>query len=274
VARDIRPVGSFGTYNVHSAFTKAAAGGAMVADLSDLGFVTPAGLVAIAAYAHKARVRGRTVHVTRPKSDDVANYVARARLGKQLEEIGATHDLPSVREHDVGDSLLAVTPFEDARGAEDLATRVWEVVNDQDPDAAAIMHMSLSAMGENVIEHSRSSRGYAAAQKTHGGTVFRFAVADAGRGFARALRRHKPRDDAHALQIALEPGVSGIDEETRGYGLTELRDTVKGMGGILRLRSGRGQFVVFAESASETVFQNSVPVSVLEGELRVKKRRR
>ncbi|TDN42550.1 hypothetical protein EDF64_11125 [Curtobacterium flaccumfaciens] len=274
MARDIRPVGSFGSNNMHAAFEKARARGVMTADLSDLGFVTPAGLVAIAAYAHKARTRGRAVHVLRPKSDDVANYVARARLGKQLEDVGATHDLPSVREHEVGDSLLTVTPFVDARGAEELATRVWEVVHDQDEDAAAIMFMSLTAMGENVLEHSRSPRGYAAAQKTHGGTVFRFAVADAGRGFARALRRHKPRDDSHALKIALEPGVSGVDEENRGYGLTELRDKVRDMGGTLRLRSGRGQFLVFPRSTSETLFDEPLPVSVLEGELRVRNRRK
>ncbi|MBM7803357.1 hypothetical protein JOE58_002608 [Curtobacterium luteum] len=259
---------------MHAAFEPAASKGVMIADLARLRFITPAGLVTIAAYAHRARAAGREVRVLRPASDDVANYVSRARLGKELDDMGAAHNLPSVREHDVGQSLLAVTPFENASGAAELATRVWEVVHEQDSDAAAIMHMSISAMGENVIEHSRWPRGYAAAQKTYGGSVFRFAVADAGRGFSRALRRYKPADDAHALELALEPGVSGLDEESRGYGLSELRDSVKAIGGTLRLRSGRGQLVVSPSEATQTLFASPLPVSVLEGELRVKNHRR
>jgi hypothetical protein len=192
-----------------------------------------------------------------------------------MTDMGATHDLPTVREHDVGVNLLPITAFEGPRDAARLADHVRQLVERDNEVAADALAMSIAALGENVAEHSRQPRGYAAAQLTHGGTLFRFAVADAGRGFRRALHRHAPQSDAHALLLALEPGVSGLPGKSRGYGLSELRAIVDGLGGTLRMWSGRGSLTAWPKHGGRTASHEArIPVSVLEGEFRVRNRRR
>lgn len=275
MAKDIRVRGSFGSQGIHDGFVLAALEGVAVLDLTNARFVTPAGLVTLAAYAHRARDKGRSVHLSRPQSEDVANYVSRAHLGQVLVDMGATHDLPSVREHAVGVNLLPITEFKGPRDAAQLAEHVRYLVERDNELAADALAMSISALGENVAEHSHQPRGYAAAQLTHGGTVFRFAVADAGRGFRRALRRHSPRDDAHALGLALEPGVSGLADGSRGYGLSELRAIVESLGGTLRMWSGRGSLTAWPRGSRRTAsYEMRLPVSVLEGQFDVRNRRR
>lgn len=267
--------GPFGSVDVHSALAPPRSAGETLIDLSRAGFVTPAGLTTIAAFAQKATDRDRPVFVERPANLDVANYLARARLGRVLDRMEADHNLPGVREHEVGLSLLPLARFRGAGGIVRLADHVHEILHGQSEKAAEILHMSLCAMGENVAEHSGQKRGFVAAQITHHGTQLRFSVADPGHGFRKALSRYEPRSDAQALRLAVRPGVSGIEAEGRGYGLSELLRAVREMGGTLRLRSGRG---AYRDGAMATrfiqAFDRRLPVSVLEGHVPIPKRRR
>lgn len=266
--------GPFGSNDVHSALLPARSDGSTLIDLTRAGFVTPAGLTTIAAFAQKAADRNRAVSVYRPENLDVANYLARARLGRVLDRLEAEHDLPEVREHEVGLSLLPLARFRGASGIVRLADHVHEIVHPQSAKAAELLHMSLSAMGENVGEHSGQQRGFAAAQITHRGTQLRFSVADPGHGFRKALSRYEPKSDAQALRLAVRPGVSGLEADGRGYGLSELLRAIREMGGTLWLRSGRGAYRDGAMSSRRTqAFERRLPVSVIEGHVPIPKRR-
>jgi hypothetical protein len=59
----------------------------------------------------------------------------------------------------------------------------------------------------------RSPHGFAAAQTYIGQNKIVFAVADGGIGVRQSLMdRYSPKDDADALRIAVEYGVSGTGE--------------------------------------------------------------
>lgn len=267
--QDFRVVaGALDSSSLHRALQPAVRDEVATIDLGHASFVTPAGLVAVASFAQRAARKGRQVEVLRPTNSDVANYVSRARLGTVLDEVGANHDLPSVREHDVGDNLIPVESFDTADGVETLARHVWTQVDPIDPDAAAVIYTALAAMGENVGYHSGQSRGYMAAQKTHRGRVLRFAVADAGRGFRKSLSHRSPKSDAAALAMALQAGVSGTDDAARGYGLHEMVQRFRGINATLHLRSGSGSHTVFATGRTRSdTYSIKLRGSVLEGSI-------
>ena len=270
--QDIRVQGDFDVHHLHSVLLPAADDSVAVIDLDHARFVTPAGLLSTITFAQRAARQGRKIQLARPRSDEVANYVARAHLGSAIDELGGQHDLPTVREHDVGMNLLAIKSFDNDLGADGLAHHVWHIVHDLDEDAAAVIYMALAGIGENVGRHSGQSRGYVAAQKTHRGRVLRFAVGDAGRGFRKSLAHHEPKTDADALRLALQPGVTGSADGTGGYGLSELREKFREIGGTLHLRSGRGSRTEYSRGpAVESESQTKLHGSILEGEIRIRR---
>lgn len=266
--QDLLAVGSVGSKSLHASLRPAADAERALIDLRQATFVDPAGLVAIACFAHRQRATGRSVECRSPVEAHVANYAARAHLGRVLDELGATHDLPVVREFDVGDNLMPVRSFDSSDGADDLAQHVWAQVEPIDQDAAAAIYTALVATGENVGAHSGQGRGYMAAQKTYGGRLLRFAVADAGRGFRRSLAHLSPTSDSAALRLALQPGVSGIEGPGRGLGLPEMVDRLTKIDGALHLLSGSGRLHVRSgRPPNATEAPNGFHGSVLEGEI-------
>ncbi|UBQ02750.1 hypothetical protein [Curtobacterium sp. TXMA1] len=235
-------------------------------DLRDATFVTPAGLLAIVSFAHSCMKDGRNVRFHRPSSVSVASYLSRTRLGRRLGAVGVQHDLFAVNEHAVGLGLLEVTSFTSTSGADRLAQHVESVVSKTDGETARTIYKAIVALGENVEAHSEQTYGYAAAQQLQ--NSFHFAVADPGVGFRHALRAHSPETDSAALELALQPGISGLSAAGRGYGLEELRRAIQKLGGSFRLRSGTGVVDVGPQGGlARTDRVASLAGSVLEGSI-------
>ncbi len=239
---------------------------AAVIDLRGATFVTPAGMLAIVSFAHAAMNEGRSVRLLRPRDLNVARYLSRSRLGLRLGAVGAKHDLFAVQEHEVGLGLLEVTSFTNTMGADVLAQHVERVASKTDPNTARTIYMAIVALGENVEAHSEQAYGYAAAQQLQ--ERFFFAVADPGVGFRHALRAHSPTTDSAALELALQPGISGLQETSRGFGLEELKRAIQKLGGSFRLRSGTGAMDVHPDGRlSRSDRATSLAGSVLEGSI-------
>jgi hypothetical protein len=231
-------------------------------DLRALRFVEPLGLVEIAARAEYHRSRGATVRVLAPSDPSVANYLARMRLGRALTELGAAHDLPYVRERQLSGRLLELTHFADAGGSDELAAMVYHRVAPESPASARALYTALCEIGQNVPEHAGVAGGWAAAQATRRHAQVWFAVGDCGIGMRRSLATRGARDDAEALVLALDRGVSRFAAPGRGNGLAETCRLVTARGGRLHLVSGGA-----ARTAERTRRSPSVPVTPFPGTL-------
>jgi hypothetical protein len=250
-------LGERGLLHIHST-----APGHCRIDLRGLRFTEPLGLVEIAARAEYHRSRGTAVRVLAPSDPSVANYLARMRLGRALTELGADHDLPYVRERELSGRLLELTYFAGADGSDELATMVYHRVAAQSPASARALYTALCEVGQNVPEHAGVPGGWAAAQATRRRAEVWFAVGDSGIGMRRSLAARGPRDDADALVLALDRGVSRLARAGRGNGLAETCRLVTGQGGRLHLVSGGA-----ARTAERTRRHTSVPATPFPGTL-------
>lgn len=213
----------------------------LLLDLRGMGWVEPGGLVALAAMAEAEASRGRCVRLIAPHEPRTATYLSRMRLGQVIESLGGEHDLRPVQERDVADALLETTRFAGERGVEALASVVYNNLVAQDEEAAGAMHTGIVEIGSNVPQHSGRAFGYVAAQVTHRsqqGLLIQFAVADCGQGVLASLRSVGATTDAHALELALDRGVSRTGQAGRGVGIGATRDLAIGLGGGVCLVSG------------------------------------
>jgi hypothetical protein len=207
-------------------------------DLSRMTFATPFGLVGICVTARHASQRGKPVVLVRPTDKNVANYLARARLGPILDRLGVTHDLPSVRESDTRGNLLELSEFSSSSEVEALAVRVYDTAVVEAPSVAMELFRCLSETGDNVGLHSGQPSGYLVAQKFENSNELRFAVGDAGVGFLGSLAARGATNDEEALSLGLAAGISATDDNGRGYGLRQMADSLRAMRGSIAIASG------------------------------------
>lgn len=231
-------------------------------------FCEPLGLVGIAAFVEGAAVRGERIVVSSPDNLNVANFLGRMRLGNVLASLGAEHDLPIVREHDVEHALFEVSSFVGARGAAALAGVVFGALEASDAEAASALYDGLCEAGQNVAHHSGRRQGYLAAASTHGGRRLYFAVSDSGRGMLRTLARRGATDDASALRLALQKGTSGTRDPGRGVGLPDILDRVTELGGELHVLSGTASVTARGKARWYGRAERPFAGTVLQGHLR------
>lgn len=239
-------------------------------DLRGMGWVEPGGLVALAALAEAEASRGRYVRLIAPLEPHAATYLARMRLGLVIDGLGGQHDLRTVKEHDVADALLETTRFDGERGVEALASVVYNNLVAQDEEAAGALHTGIVEIGSNVPQHSGRSFGYVAAQVTHRsprGLLIQFAVADCGRGVLSSLHSVGAASDAHALELALDRGVSSTGQAGRGVGIGATRDLAIGLGGGVCLVSGSAWRAATEQGVSSGSGRMPFAGTLLQGEV-------
>lgn len=200
-------------------------------------WLEPAHLVGLAASSHRHRSEGKQVEVIGPRSRDVARYAARMRLGLALDDLGARHNLPTVREYDHRGELLEVRQLTTTEDVRALAKLVHDKVAEQNPAAAAALHESLAEIGANVPDHA-GTVGFAAAQTLPVAGWVRFAVADGGLGLLATLFDRGARSHQEAITMALSGTSRFEDEADRGNGLPTALARVSDFQGSLRLTSG------------------------------------
>jgi hypothetical protein len=236
-------------------------------DLRDAQSVEPLGLVEIAARAEYHRRRGQAVRVLAPRDPNVADYLARMRLGWALSELGAEHNLPYVRAGDRAGQLLELTYFEGTARSDELAALVYHRVAADSPASARALYTSLSEVGQNVPEHAEVPGGWAAARVTRRPAQVWFAVGDCGIGMRRSLAARGARTDAEALEMAMDLGFSRFEAAGHGNGLTETCRLVTARHGRVYMVSGPAGRLVTPRSRRSSDPPAAFPGTLLQGSL-------
>lgn len=215
----------------------APADGARRVSFAGMRWVPPAAMVAAAAQAHRARDEGVPFVLVGPTDEEPAHYAARMRLGRVLVELGATHDLPTVREHDRQEDLIEVIRLDSVHAVDRLARMVYRKVLPRGAELAAALHRSVAEVGENVMDHS-GTIGYLAAQTLPRRRELLIAIADAGVGVLATLAHRGARTHEDAIGLATRERVSRYDEPDRGRGLPSALRLIGREAGSLYIASG------------------------------------
>jgi hypothetical protein len=233
-----------------------------------MNFAYPVAVVGICAVVSRAVEAGHDVELTKPESTDTANYLSRVRLPAFLEELGVSHELPSVRERDVGDNLLELRKFGSEDEVGEFGKHLHGAVAASSTETANALYQAAMETGANVMDHSRHTFGFVMAQRTHNRKIVNFAVGDAGIGVFRSLEHLGVASEEDALAKAMKGGVSATGLRGRGNGLRSLTDGVVSLGGWMSLASGANQRTESAHDASQgkPVLKTRYPTS-LQGTL-------
>jgi anti-sigma regulatory factor (Ser/Thr protein kinase) len=221
-----------------------------VFDLTEAGFIAPAGLIALTIAVESATEEHNEVIVRIP---DLAlrTYLARCGFLRAVHGICRVEPDASTLlhafDHRVGRSpmLIELTRLSDQRALMSLLDRAIdavELVRGTIHDAYDVAAL-LSELGGNALEHG-GGHGYLAMQ-VYGEGRRRFlelSIGDRGPGIRRSLQSNPAigplAGDLHAIQTAVQPKVSGSTEPTRGSGLYQLLRLVREHGGSVQIRSG------------------------------------
>jgi hypothetical protein len=215
-------------------------------DLSRVTFIDAYGLVGVACYVAAAAGEGLSVKLLLPGPEEVRTYLARMHLGAVLDLYGVQVDgaLPAVKELNRRDSLVELETFRDVHGSDQLAAFIWDrLVGNADGEVVTQLYEATGELGLNVVEHAGSpAGGFMAAQLYRRGQPDEraiVAVGDVGIGIRESLRElHGPLSDAEAIDRAIQRDVSGLPDPGRGQGLASVVEGVRGLGGVVRIRTG------------------------------------
>src|SRR3954451_6334171 len=224
-------------------------------------WIPPAAMVAAAAQAHRAHDEGVPFVLVGPADEEPAHYAARMRLGRVLAELGATHDLPAVREHDRQEDLIEVIRLDSVHAVDRLARMVYRKVRPRGAELAAALHRSVAEVGENVMDHS-GTIGYLAAQTLPRRRELLIAIADSGVGVLATLAHRGAQSHEEAIGLATQEWVSRYDQPDRGRGLPSALRLIGRDQGTLYIASGPAGTRPFPRprrySAVDDVYQGTI----------------
>lgn len=216
-----------------------------VVDLTDMRFVDAFGLVAIVVQIDGGLRHNQGVRVIHPVDLNVQRYLSRMGLREYMESVGFEGDqLPAVSYQDLSDQLIELTACHSVLDYEKLGDLVFQKIDGPRfyPELTNAVYAGILELGQNVLDHSASERGWVAAQtykQGKPGEYLVFAVGDAGRGLREGLAVHSPTSDRHAIELAVTEGVSGTGDTARGYGLPTIVTDAREMGGWTQICSGK-----------------------------------
>ena len=143
-----------------------------------------------------------------------------------------------------GTPCIELQRFDDSHGSDRLATFIWErLEGGADGEVVNQLFEATGELGQNVVEHAGSPvGGFVAAQRYKAGAPEEriiVAVGDVGVGIRESLRpRYGDMTDGEAITAAIRWNVSSVPEEGRGQGLPGVVDGVRGLDGVVWIRSG------------------------------------
>jgi hypothetical protein len=215
-------------------------------DLAQKRFVDAYALVGLACFVASAARVGSPVRLVLPEDPDVRSWLSRMHLGDILDafDVQIEGALPRVAERDRRDTLIELDRFNDAYGSDRLASFIWErLQGGADGEVVNQLFEATGELGLNVVEHAGSpAGGFLAAQRHKAGAPEEWiivAVGDVGIGIRESLRpRYGDMTDGEAVRRAIQWNVSRIQDEGRGQGLPGVVDGVRGLGGVVWIRSG------------------------------------
>jgi hypothetical protein len=209
------------------------------------------------------RAAGHSVTVKAPTDAATAQLLADFGVGYELAD-----DLLALSEPlaDRKTRLLPIRRLNKYTDVEEVANEAVELLQQQAASLAHwgnATHMAIGELCDNALLHGRNELGaYIAADRiTEPQPQLRLAIADLGIGIPEHIRSQHPewQDDTAAITRAIERGVSGTGDPSRGNGFSEVfnealeTDLVRAQSAAhIEIRSSKGQVGVTIAGGTKT----------------------
>ena len=232
------------------------AGRGSIIDPSPVEFIKPVGVVALLATLERLTKQPDAKEMTLklPEDPGVRAYLRLTAVFDVMRSSVSFRDpqpediipepLPQLR------PMVTCTRFSNESNIDDLADQMEECFRTELAGYGSLVgtcHGIFSELATNVVNHAESAGGYVLAQQYNyqSGPMVEIAVADCGIGIRASLRKnHKNTlmpSDAEAIELAIQEGVSSLEDNSRGYGLHHVTDDVqKNNDREMVIRSGHG----------------------------------
>ena len=234
-------------------------GDRVVFDLSGVKFIKPPGVMGILntiEYLERIEPSLLKVMIYPPQNEFVLEYLVRVDFIKALEMFG-NWKIPDEDRQTLGTRLSPLIPlqrFSTAMEVERIAQLMEHTFHTELLGFSTLLqpcHVIFSELADNVLHHAGSNGGFVLAQQYNyrGGPILEIAVGDCGIGVLASLSRKQSLtrqlgSDKDAIALALEDGISCIEDSHRGYGLGHVRHEVARVDDrILTIRSGSGYII-------------------------------
>lgn len=227
-------------------------------DLSNVGFITPVGLVSLTAACYALNRDGKRPVIFLNNNIDLYTYLARAgfiTMVKSIVRIEAPFLQSSSLEYKdkrgSTESLMELTKLTSSAELPDLldsivSEKIISVLRRrlryQKYDAYDVA-TAISEICQNTFEHNTKTCSFIAMQVYGNNNFLEIGVSDYGDGIANSLRRnpkYHSTSDVEAIGLAVKPRVSEYEDPTRGTGLHHLLEIAYKYDGTAQIRSGSG----------------------------------
>lgn len=217
-----------------------------VIDLTEVAWLTPFDIAALAVVWARLDAAGRPPEVVEPRDPALQDYLSRVGF---MALIDGTRRAPGA----LGDQpLMRLTHLRAAEDWDEMLVDLWPAGVEL-PDAALTRRMVyiLSELIDNATTHGCGSAGaFVVADRVPGAAGVWLAVADGGRGIPSHLRLN-PRyreiaQDSDLIRLARRPAVTGTRDQ-RGWGLAEVLEQAAEVGPsqiVIRSSRGQGEFLL------------------------------
>ncbi len=223
-------------------------------DLRKIQWVSPSGLVQLAAVGHALAAQGKRLHI-QLGNGSVVGYMVRAGFTSVMQAV-ATIEPEWCGEQSIdhlrgtNSLLLEVTKVDKVSALPELLSQIVVVLRRRlryHKHEAFDIVTAISEITQNTFEHNKNATCFVAMQ-VYGRGRKRFVeigVADCGEGIAATLRRNQKNpnvvSDRQAIQLSTCRGISEHDDPTHGTGLYHLLEIAYRHRGSVQIRSGRAK---------------------------------
>lgn len=261
--RTLTALGQLSIHTVHTLVDSLTSGDHQLEDgialnLANVTFVTPSGIVALAAMINHASSRVASLRVDMPLNADCRRYLTAAGFVQKVAECVSCPGAEDLARMNPTTGLEALLPLWRLEGSQDIPQVQRDLehridcmlgTGDQAWDGAKQPILStLREICENVFQHAGGAPGWVAAQRYRnsrtGKNYLELAIGDAGRGIRRSLATRYTEllgaTDGVALEQMFLQHLTRSADQYHGTGYYVLQKATKDLDGSFYLRSGAG----------------------------------
>jgi len=169
--------------------------------------------------------------------------------------------------HESAGKFIPLQLIENSQNLDDFIRDMIPMLH-LNPEQAEPIKYIISELVRNVFEHASSPDGaIVCAQYYKKSNTIRIGVVDTGVGIRQTLERfHHPKDDLHALTLALTPGITGTTtkiggtEANAGAGLFFIKSLAKMSRDFFMIYSGKAMYKLLKNPKNKQVKLISDPL--------------
>ena len=237
-------------------------------DLSEVSFIEPFALIYLGMFLRLHNANGIAFELTLPTSQKVIRYLAGQNFWERFNFDETTIEEERIHRFTTSTSLNDIVDIENRPYVgDDIAAAVCDLLIREEVkvDVYEIEYL-VSEIVDNFERHSGTAHALAAlaVQYYPKSKQLDIAIGDCGIGIRASLVQNPShayladRPHYEAVRKALEPLISGRIQGG-GMGLSEVKDSIKSLGGSLVLTSGDGYFSMSTDSEEYGLMYYDLP---------------